>query len=130
MIDEIQMYGADLLADLIFGLKMIRELGGRIAITTATLAPFIKELIEKEVGEFAYGVFCDREQVRHKVKMIPTMMDAETIAKKFRQCLSEEGAAGAAGEDGFAKSEGFPARYLLSAIPFRKHSGCMRNYAV
>ena len=39
VIDEIQMYGADLLADLIFGLKMIRELGGRIAITTATLAP-------------------------------------------------------------------------------------------
>lgn len=103
VIDEIQMYGADLLADLVFGLKMIRELGGRIAITTATLAPFIKELIETEVGKFAYGVFCDREQIRHKVKMIPTMMDEEMIAKKFRQCLSEEGAAGAAGENGFAK---------------------------
>lgn len=103
VIDEIQMYGADLLADLVFGLKMIRELGGRIAITTATLAPFIKELIEKEVGKFAYGVFYDREQVRHKVKMIPAMMDAETIAKKFRECLSEKGVARTAGRDCFAK---------------------------
>lgn len=120
VIDEIQMYGADLLADLIFGLKMIRELGGRIAITTATLAPFIKELIEKEVGEFAYGVFCDREQVRHKVKMIPTMMDAETIAKKFRQCLSEEGAAGAAGEDGFAKIRRLSGKILVICNTIQK----------
>lgn len=103
VIDEIQMYGADLLADLVFGLKMIRELGGRIAITTATLAPFIKELIEKEVGKFVYGEFCDREQVRHRVKAIPTMMDAETIAEKFRQCLSEEDAAGTAEGDRLAK---------------------------
>lgn len=90
VIDEIQMYGADLLADLIFGLKMIRELGGRIAITTATLAPFVKELIEGEVGKFEYGVFCDKEQVRHKVKMMPALMDTQTIAEKFRRCLSEE----------------------------------------
>lgn len=90
VIDEIQMYGADLLANLIFGLKMIRELGGRIAITTATLAPFIKELIEAEVGKFEYGVFCDREQVRHKVKIMPMLMDTEAILKKFRECLYEK----------------------------------------
>lgn len=90
VIDEIQMYGADLLADLIFGLKMIRELGGRIAITTATLAPFIKELIEDEVGIFTYGVFCDRKQIRHKVKLMPTLMDAQTIVEKFRECFLKE----------------------------------------
>lgn len=117
VIDEIQMYGADLLADLIFGLKMIRELGGRIAITTATLAPFIKELIEKEVGKFAYGVFCDREQVRHKVKMIPAMMDAETIAEKFQQCLSEEGATG---EDGFAKIRRLSGKILVICNTIQK----------
>lgn len=117
VIDEIQMYGADLLADLVFGLKMIRELGGRIAITTATLAPFIKELIEKEVGKFAYGVFCDREQVRHKVKMIPAMMDAETIAKKFQQCLSEEGATG---EDGFAKIRRLSGKILVICNTIQK----------
>lgn len=88
VIDEIQMYGADLLADLIFGLKMIRDLGGRIAITTATLAPFVKELMEEVVGEFAYGVFCEREQIRHRIKIIPEMMDAEAITEKFWGCLS------------------------------------------
>lgn len=88
VIDEIQMYGADLLADLVFGLKMIRELGGKIAITTATLAPFIKDLIEKEVGKFEYAVFCDRKQVRHKVKIMPVLMNTEVILEKFWQCLS------------------------------------------
>lgn len=117
VIDEIQMYGADLLADLVFGLKMIRELGGRIAITTATLAPFIKELIEKEVGKFAYGVFCDREQVRHKVKMMPAMMKAETIAEKFQQCLSEEGATG---EDGFAKIRRLSGKILVICNTIQK----------
>lgn len=99
VIDEIQMYGADLLADLIFGLKMIRELGGRIAITTATLAPFIKELIEREMGKFEYGVFCDKEQVRHKVKIIPTLMNAQMIAEKFRKCLSKESTTESLGEN-------------------------------
>lgn len=90
VIDEIQMYGADLLADLIFGLKMIRGLGGRIAIETATLAPFVKELIEEEVGKFEYGVFCDRKQVRHKVKIMSVLMDTEAILEMFFRCLSEE----------------------------------------
>lgn len=90
VIDEIQMYGADLLADLIFGLKMIREQGGKIAITTATLAPFVKELIEEEVGKFEYGVFCDRKQVRHKVRIIPALMDTEAILERFWRCYSEE----------------------------------------
>lgn len=90
VIDEIQMYGADLLADLIFGLKMIRELGGRIAITTATLAPFVKELIEEETGKFEYGVFCDKEQIRHKVKSVPALMDTEAILDRFWKCLSEK----------------------------------------
>ena len=87
VIDEIQMYGADLLADLIFGLKMIQALGGKIAITTATLAPFVKELIEEEVGKFECGVFCDREQIRHKVKIMQAMMDTEAILDKFRKYL-------------------------------------------
>lgn len=90
VIDEIQMYGADLLADLIFGLRMIRELGGRIAITTATLAPFVKELIEEEVGKFEYGVFCDRKQIRHRVKIISALMDTEAILEKFWRCYQEE----------------------------------------
>ncbi len=102
VIDEIQMYGADLLADLIYGLKMIRELGGKIAITTATLAPFVKDLLEEEVGPFAYGVFCDRQQVRHKVKIIPSIINVEEILGKFRQCMDERNVTGSMEEDASA----------------------------
>lgn len=101
VIDEIQMYGADLLANLIVGLRMVRELGGRIAVTTATLAPFIKDLIEKEVGKFEYGVFCDRKQVRHKVKIMPVLMDTDAVLEKFSRCLSEESTTDPVRRDGF-----------------------------
>lgn len=90
VIDEIQMYGADLLADLVYGLKMIREMGGKVAITTATLAPFVKDLIEEEAGKFTCGVFCNREQVRHRVKAISAKINAEDVVEKFRQCTAAE----------------------------------------
>ena len=50
VIDEIQMYSPDLLAYLIYGLEHIAKMGGKIAIMTATLSPFVKELLEKYVG--------------------------------------------------------------------------------
>lgn len=104
VIDEIQMYGADLLANLIYGLKMIREAGGKVAVTTATLAPFVKELMEEEIGPFAYGVFCDRQQVRHKVKIIPSMIDTKAVLEKFWQCMSGRDAVSSSKEDDPAKS--------------------------
>lgn len=90
VIDEIQMYGADLLADLIYGLSRIRKMGGKIAITTATLAPFVKELLEEEVGRFEYGVFCDRTQIRHRVKLLPEQITPNAVIEKFRQCRNME----------------------------------------
>lgn len=49
VIDEIQMYSAELLAYLIWGCKMVHDLGGRLMIMTATLAPFIKDLLMQYV---------------------------------------------------------------------------------
>lgn len=120
VIDEIQMYGADLLADLIFGLKMIRELGGKIAITTATLAPFVKELIEEEVGKFAYGVFCDRKQVRHKVRIIPALMDTEAILERFWRCYAEENVTETMGEHSSAKMREPSGKLLVICNTIRK----------
>lgn len=40
------MYNAELLAYLIFGLEKIVQMGGKVAILTATLPPFVKELLE------------------------------------------------------------------------------------
>lgn len=90
VIDEIQMYGADLLADLIYGLKRIRQIGGKIAITTATLAPFVRELLEEDVGEFEYGVFYDKTQIRHRVKLLSEQINPNVVVEKFRHCMSME----------------------------------------
>lgn len=52
VIDEIQMYSADLLAYLIVGLSMIQEAGGKFAIVTATLSPFILDLFKENKLQF------------------------------------------------------------------------------
>lgn len=55
VIDEIQMYDAEMLAYLIYGLRRIHELGGKIAIVTATLPPFIKKLLrDKNIGNIEF----------------------------------------------------------------------------
>mgnify|MGYP000508823790 CR=1 FL=1 len=46
VIDEIQAYSPDLLAYLVYGLEKITEVGGKFAILTATLPPFIKDYLK------------------------------------------------------------------------------------
>lgn len=87
IIDEIQMYGPDLLADLIWGLKQIKELGGKIAITTATLAPYVRDLIETEIGHFEYREFCNDKQVRHKIKLNHYELNADDVMEKYQECV-------------------------------------------
>ncbi len=71
VIDEVQMYSADLLAYLICGIEKIIELGGKIAILTATLPPFIYDLLNKEENLFVRQSFEDDEinKVRHNVEI-------------------------------------------------------------
>lgn len=80
VIDEIQMYGPDILAYLIFGLKKIHEFGGKIAIVTATLAPFVRELL-KPIN-FKVGEFID-EKARHNVNVIEEEINEIEILKKY-----------------------------------------------
>lgn len=67
VIDEIQMYGPDLLAYLICGLRQIHELGGKIAVVTATLPPFLRDILSHD----ANIVFEERrftsDKIRHSV---------------------------------------------------------------
>ena len=49
VIDEIQMYDPELLAYLVYGLKMITEMGGKVMVMTATLAPFLRDIIKNEI---------------------------------------------------------------------------------
>ena len=83
VIDEIQMYSPELLAYLIYGIEKIVELGGKVAILTATLPPFIKDLLEKNI-EFKYnpnGFTNDLK--RHNLKVIEEEINPDDIYEKY-----------------------------------------------
>ncbi|GMQ64156.1 CRISPR-associated helicase Cas3' [Vallitalea maricola] len=86
VIDEIQMYGADLLAYLIYGIKTLNKFGGKIAILTATLAPFIKDLLKtgKNPIEFEEKTFIT-DIKRHNVKIYHNQIDTDIIYNKFEE---------------------------------------------
>ena len=77
VIDEIQMYDPEILAYLIYGLKKIVEFGGKIAIMTATLSPFIKELLIRKIpfGKENIKVFTTN-LIRHNIKTFDCDMDS------------------------------------------------------
>ncbi|MEG2869294.1 MAG: CRISPR-associated helicase Cas3' [Terrisporobacter sp.] len=85
VIDEIQMYGPDLLAYLICGLEKIVELGGKIAILTATLPPFVKDLLEKNIS-FKYNpAGFTNDMKRHNLKVLDKRINASDIYEKYMQ---------------------------------------------
>ncbi len=47
IIDEIQMYSPDILAYILYGIKIINDLGGKFAIVTATFPPVLGYLMDK-----------------------------------------------------------------------------------
>ena len=86
VIDEIQMYSPDLLAYLIYGLEHIAKMGGKIAIMTATLSPFVKELLEKHVGfpKENQKVFIT-ESIRHNVEVRDRKINAKDILDLYEE---------------------------------------------
>ena len=86
VIDEIQMYSPDLLAYLIYGLEHIAKMGGKIAIMTATLSPFVKELLEKYVGfsKDNQKVFIN-DSIRHNVEVRDRKINAKDILDLYEE---------------------------------------------
>ena len=85
VIDEIQMYGPDLLAYLVYGLERIVEQGGKVAILTATLPPFVKELLSKSIKfKIKEGGFTDNSK-RHNLKILDKRIDSNDICNKYRE---------------------------------------------
>lgn len=83
VIDEIQMYEPDLLAVLIRGLGQIHRLGGKIAIVTATLAPFIKQLLKEDAKiEFKEKDFI-LDRIRHNVCVKDGAIQVEDIVTQY-----------------------------------------------
>ena len=85
VIDEIQMYGPDLLAYLVYGLERIVEQGGKVAILTATLPPFVKELLSKSIKfKIKEDGFTDNSK-RHNLKILDKRIDSNDICDKYME---------------------------------------------
>lgn len=83
VIDEIQAYGPDLLAYLICGLERIVELGGKVAILTATLPTFIKDLLKKNIDFKESDKAFTNDTIRHNLKIIDKKMNSYDIYEKY-----------------------------------------------
>ena len=85
VIDEIQMYSSDLLAYLIYGLKMITHVGGKFAILTATLPLVFVDFLEFEGIEFIPPkTFVNNTIVRHHLKTIHNKINLYDILKYYK----------------------------------------------
>ena len=85
VIDEIQAYGPDLLAYLIYGLEKISEQGGKIAILTATLPPFIKDLLQKNISFKQCENSFTTDVIRHNLKVINKRINSDDIYDKYKE---------------------------------------------
>lgn len=82
VIDEIQAYTPDLLAYIILGLKSVVEVGGKFAILTATLPPFIKDILEEEIGKIKYKSFTVGKN-RHNIKVKDEELNSKDIHNHY-----------------------------------------------
>lgn len=83
IIDEIQSYTSEITAFILYGLKVINDLGGQFCIMTATLPPIIKELMERENIKFETPkIFIKKDEKgndikRHFIKFIEFKYEEE-----------------------------------------------------
>ena len=105
ILDEMQMYDASLLAAVIFGITKIIEMGGKIAIVTATFPPIIEYFLNKYLMKdnknvikdldkpeeivkepiFIKKKFTNNEKIRHNIVLIDDEIGIEQILWQFRK---------------------------------------------
>ncbi|MCR1900183.1 CRISPR-associated helicase Cas3' [Irregularibacter muris] len=86
VIDEVQMYSADLLAYLIIGLSYITKIGGKFAILTATLPNIVEDLLKEEGVQFIPSkTFTNNNRIRHSVKVNKKQLDITNIIKLYNK---------------------------------------------
>lgn len=79
IIDEIQAYSPDILAYTIYAISEISRHGGQFAIFTATLAPFVRDMLIESLEDdisFKENVFLT-EEIRHKIKINDSRISSE-----------------------------------------------------
>lgn len=85
VIDEIQAYDPTLLAYLINGIEKIAAIGGKIAIVTATLPPFIRNLLKKNINFVESDKEFTNDEIRHNVKVIESRINSHDILYKYNE---------------------------------------------
>lgn len=89
VIDEIQMYGPDLLAYLVCGIRLIHKQGGKIAIITATLPPFVRDFLVHDAEIPFKEKSFSSDKIRHSVLVKHASINADDILGKYYQNQSE-----------------------------------------
>ncbi len=93
IIDEIQSYTPDIISFLIFGLKVVNDLGGKFCIMTATLPPIVKYFLEETIGKenikIAEKPFYKKDNeeniiIRHKIKYEDKDFEYNEILEKAK----------------------------------------------
>ena len=82
VIDEIQAYSPDLLAYLVSGLEAIVKMGGKFAILTATLPPFIQDYLEVNIKDIVFDKFT-QGKTRHHLRVLDAEIDAAVVSDHF-----------------------------------------------
>ncbi|SFU69161.1 CRISPR-associated helicase, Cas3 family [Clostridium sp. DSM 8431] len=83
VIDEIQAYGPELLAYLIYGIEKVNEMGGKIAILTATLPPFVKYFLKRKINFIENDKPFITDLKRHNIKVLDKKICAEDIKERY-----------------------------------------------
>ena len=92
VIDEIQAYSPDILATLIYSLQLIDTVGGKFAITTATLPPFIKDLLQEGIDkkiEYKEDTFLNNK-IRHRVSLRHSAINMDDIKAFIEDKYNQE----------------------------------------
>lgn len=90
IIDEIQMYSPDILAAIIYAIKMIHIMGGKVAVLTATLPPFVKEELLKIFGDdVQLADFSSEGILRHNVKVFDDKLETDDVIQIVNETNSD-----------------------------------------
>lgn len=90
IIDEIQMYSPDILAAIIYAIKMIHIMGGKVAVLTATLPPFVKEELIKIFGDdVQLADFSSEGILRHNVKVFDDTLKTDYVVEIVNETNSD-----------------------------------------
>ncbi len=94
IIDEIQSYDPRIIASIIYGLKIITDIGGKFAIITATFPPVLKNLMERfgltDGIQYRFADYSgEADAVRHKADINKGDIDISRVGEdaKSRKVL-------------------------------------------